>query len=72
MNGHDDEKTSVVHEAQSAHSSEIDLLNYHEHNAGRLVVTPECVLNFCLLVYISNRIKSEKRRLNSVKQSQAD
>ncbi|KAK7683093.1 hypothetical protein QCA50_013766 [Cerrena zonata] len=41
VTGQDDEKTSVAPEAQSTHSSEIDLLNYHEHNAGRLVVTPE-------------------------------
>lgn len=46
VNGNEDEKTSVGAEAQSAHSSEIDLLNYHEHNAGRLVIDPEYVLTF--------------------------
>ena len=46
VNGQEDEKVSVTPEAQSAHSSELDLLNYHEHNAGRLVVTPEYVTKF--------------------------
>ena len=38
------EKTSDVQEhAIDGSSSEIDLLAYHEHNAGRLVVDPEYV-----------------------------
>lgn len=34
----------------SVDDSEIDLLMYHEHNAGRLVVDPEYATSFCLRV----------------------
>lgn len=40
-----EEKGSMVQEQISmANTSEIDLLEYHEHNAGRLVVDPEYVM----------------------------
>ena len=35
-----DEKARVRGSVESG--SEIDLLSYHEHNAGRLVIDPEC------------------------------
>lgn len=42
-----DEKgsTSVEEQLVGELSSEIDLLAYHEHNAGRLVIDPEYVLS---------------------------
>ena len=38
------EVSASVHDLAKESSSEIDLLAYHEHNAGRLVVDPEYVL----------------------------
>ena len=40
------EKGSDVQVSMSNAGSEIDLLEYHEHNAGRLVVDPEYVPAF--------------------------
>lgn len=39
------EKSLEAGHDTDAHSSTIDLLSYHEHNAGRLVIDPECA--FC-------------------------
>ena len=36
-----DEKGQDKQESTSQDGSEIDLVSYHEHNAGRLVVDPE-------------------------------
>lgn len=36
-----DEKSQDKQESTSQDGSEIDLVSYHEHNAGRLVVDPE-------------------------------
>jgi hypothetical protein len=36
------------HDVAVRDAQEIDLLAYHEHNAGRLVVDPECVWFFVL------------------------
>jgi hypothetical protein len=34
---------SENHERSSNNGSEIDLLSFHEQNAGRLIIDPECV-----------------------------
>ena len=38
------EASASVHDLSKESTSEIDLLAYHEHNAGRLVVDPEYAL----------------------------
>ena len=42
--------SASVHDISKETNSEIDLLAYHEHNAGRLVVDPEYVLRIYMLL----------------------
>ena len=39
-------------ETASHDGSEFDLVSYHEHNAGRLVVDPECALSLVVRLLV--------------------
>ena len=47
----DNEKSDAIDQVDrdsTGSGSDIDLLSFHEANAGRLILDPECVLSFLL------------------------
>lgn len=76
VNDHDSTKKETSSEDRVAsNASELDLISYHEHNAGRLVIDPEYVWSpaFCapplFRVKRSLSVATERRRLSLVKRS---